>query len=268
MPYLSPTEIDRFRETGVLPLREAFPRAAALHIQERIWNELENASPLRRDDPATWRLAAHWRVSDIIAPAFAAIQSPRLTAAMSDLLGTAAWSYPRHWTHGLLASPPDPATTPWRITTAAGVRTAWHWDGKWTSPHDGLWFLPLYSQIGHRGGGTMLLAGSSRLLNRFYAGLSAKERQASQGHLRQRFLASHPYLRVLAGIDPSAEDRLDFLAPQRDVDGQELQVLEASGEPGDVWLTDPHVLHAKPVHHGPRPRFLSIRGVTLVPGSC
>jgi hypothetical protein len=114
----------------------------------------------------------------------------------------------------------------------------------------------------------MLLAGSFRLLNGFFAGLSASERQAAQGRLRQRFLASHPYLRILAGIDPSAADRLDFLAPQRDADGHELQVVEAAGEPGDVWLTDPHVLHAKPVHHGPRPRFLSIRGVTLVPGSC
>src|SRR6185312_3485369 len=52
---LTQSEIDRFERDGYVVVRQGFPRADALAMQDRWWAELETVHHIRRDDRSTWR---------------------------------------------------------------------------------------------------------------------------------------------------------------------------------------------------------------------
>jgi hypothetical protein len=97
-----------------------------------------------------------------------------------------------------------------------------------------------------RGGGTLVVAGSHRLLNDG-RNLKVKEINAT--------LRSEPFFQQLFGLRNGGEDG-DALPAGR-VDGARLEVLELVGEPGDVWLMDLRVLHAAAPNISERPRLMA-----------
>lgn len=247
---LAPDDVARFHERGVLRVPEAFPREVALGIRDTLCRDLERRLGVRADDRETWQRAPYWTgFRDGVKSAAGRVPSPRLAAALDQLLGAGRWSYPRRW-GGLLVGPPEPAGTPWTLTDRS-----WHWDGQ---PLVGASMFCLYTDLPPRSGGTVLVEGTGRLLQDWYERLPPGGTRKMRD-LRARFLAEHPFLRRLSGREPVAADPEDLLEPYVDETGTRLCVTEVSGRAGDVVVIHSNLLHATPVHTGTRPRFLAVR---------
>ena len=132
--------------------------------------------------------------------------------------------------------------------------------GEWTVPHN-VWHLDLprlgateppgvqmftfLDAVAPRGGGTLLVAGSHRLLN-------------GQGLIGSRGIKNRlkrtPYFRDL--MDRRAPRRERFLHEQGVVDDVAVQVAELHGEPGDVYFTDMRLLHSLGPNTADTPRIM------------
>ena len=252
---LTAADLETYRERGVLRVPSAFPREAALEVQDILWSDVERRLQVRRGDPASWRAAPYWTGFQSIKSALGRIVSPQLTGALDHLLGAGTWRYPKQW-GGLLVGPPADPSTPWTLTDRN-----WHWDGP---PLVGCLFFALFADLPPRSGGTLLVEGSGPLLQDWFEALPP-EAPRKQRSMRHQFLASHPFLRRLSGRDPVDRDPDDLLATHVDAEGRRLRVTEVSGEAGDVIVCHSNVVHAAPVHTGTAPRFLCIRHLDYGP---
>ena len=63
------------------------------------------------------------------------------------------------------------------------------------------------SSVGPRGGGTLVVRGSHRLVQRYVAAMTPAERQAGYARLKRRLLASDPWLAELSGGDVDDPER-------------------------------------------------------------
>jgi hypothetical protein len=251
---LTAEERASFTERGWLRLRAAFPRDAALEMQRRMWSELHAVHGIVRARPETWfqpRAALRDAKRD---PLQHAIASDRVLAAVGDLLVAVPWSPPRNWGIVLITFP-DRASHAWTLPAAG-----WHYDFDLlenASEMRGLQVFAFAGDVAPRGGGTLVVEGSHRVLQRFVAALSADERRADHQTLRRRALRHDPWLRMLIGRDPQPPSRVDFfLADTGDSRGIPLRVVELTGEPGDVILCHPLLLHAAARNVARVPRFM------------
>ncbi len=247
---LTDLQLQTFRETGIVRLDRAFEATDALHVQGLAWDHLAGKG-VDPDDPSTWLPDRFRGLGNLRRELpWERTRTPRLRSAINDLLGHKKWSFGEYT--GLLVSPPESPRTPWKI-----ARGDWHWDsggvGLWT-PGESVWLWGILSTLPPRSGGTLLLEGSAALVGEFKAECEAR----SVWSTTERFREWHPYLRRLYGLDPS-DDPDDFLSTTVDDVGRRLRVTEITGEPGDVVITQPGILHRVPQHHGDKPRFLSLR---------
>ena len=134
------------------------------------------------------------------------------------------------------------------------------WDGKWEVPRS-IWHLdmPRSAAIGPpgpemftfldkvkpMGGGTLVLAGSHRLLNDVDY-LSSK-------NVKKR-LKRHTYFRELTG--KGIDNRSRFLEEIGDIDGVPVKVVELTGDPGDVYFVDLRILHSLGANTSDQPRMM------------
>jgi hypothetical protein len=100
-----------------------------------------------------------------------------------------------------------------------------------------------------RGGGTLVIAGSHRLLN------DGKFMRAEK--VRHR-LSGEAFFRELYSDAPvSVEDRAHLIGQTGSVGDVALQVLELTGAPGDAYFTDLRVLHTGAPNGAGRPRMMA-----------
>ncbi len=134
------------------------------------------------------------------------------------------------------------------------------WNGKWEVPRS-IWHLdmPRSAAIGPpgpemftfldkvtpKGGGTLVLAGSHRLLNDV-------DYLSSKG-VKKR-LKRHTYFRELMG--KGVDDRSRFLEEIGNIDGVPVKVVELVGDPGDVYFVDLRVLHSIGANVSNQPRMM------------
>jgi hypothetical protein len=86
----------------------------------------------------------------------------------------------------------------------------WHWDNPCDVHLDrpmGLFVVSFIGSVAPRGGGTLILSGSPRLLIQQERQIPASQRRGSITELRERFHRSHPWLMSLTGQAPSPPDR-------------------------------------------------------------
>ena len=130
----------------------------------------------------------------------------------------------------------------------------------WTVPHN-IWHLDLprlpdrgipgvqlftfLDTVVPGGGGTLVVAGSHRLLN--------ESKRISSKQLKKR-LKREPYFRDLMSKD--VVDRHRFIRECSRVGDVELQVVEMHGKPGDVFLMDLRVLHTLAPNAARVPRIM------------
>jgi ectoine hydroxylase-related dioxygenase (phytanoyl-CoA dioxygenase family) len=75
-------------------------------------------------------------------------------------------------------------------------------------------------------------------------------------------LRAHPYIRDLHTEGDRGARVARFMTQVEEVDGIPLQVVENTGEAGDVVLLHPLTLHVAAPNNGVAPRFLLSGGVT------
>jgi hypothetical protein len=256
---LSPDEVRSFHDDGYLIVRSAFAREDALAMQDEWWAELAETHGIVRDAPATWRPI----LGDLKRAKKSALQQAILTArvhrVIDDLLGPDNWRPPGDWGRALTTFP-EPGARPETWDVPSGL---WHWDSPaaWhREALNGLFVVSFIGSVAPRSGGTLILSGSPRLLARQDAGLAAEVRDTNGRARRKLFEGSHPWLAALTGVAPSPIDRIaTFMAPGTEIEGVPLRVVELTGEPGDMVICHPTLVHCGAPNHGAQPRFMRIR---------
>jgi hypothetical protein len=252
---LASSDIERFERDGYVVVRQAFSRADGLAMERRWWRELEDVHGIRPDDRSSWRPI----VGDLKAakrdPIQARILTDRVRGVLDDLLGEAAWPPPRDWGRPLVTFP-GPGT--WDVPTGN-----WHWDNPCELHFDrprALFIVSFIGPVAPRGGGTLILSGSPRLLLQQERRLPESQRRDSIARLRERFHRSHPWLMALTGLAPSPADRIAaFMDTETIVEGVPLRVVELTGDPGDMVFCHPVMVHCVAPNRGARPRFMRIK---------
>ena len=134
------------------------------------------------------------------------------------------------------------------------------WNGEWEVPRS-IWHLDMprsrsigppgpemftfLNKVEPKGGGTLILAGSHRLLNDV-------DYLSSKGVKRK--LKRHAYFRELTGKGDG--DRSRFLEEIGYIDNVPVKVVELTGDPGDVYFVDLRVLHSLGANTSDQPRMM------------
>jgi hypothetical protein len=264
---LSAAQIEHFIERGYAKLDEAFPHAQALAAQDFLWNRLAERDGVHKNDPPTWTEPMIRLNETFSEPVFAACATERLKGAVEDLLGPGRWRerenvgrwgwWPVNFSQG--------ADVPWTVPTGG-----WHWDGQHfrhfvDSPDQGLLLLCMFSDIGPRGGGTLVAEGSHQVVARILARHpDGSEHRAAITEV----LDTHPWLAELTArrpLAPGHEDRVQRFMNEThtDEEGTQLRVSEITAQAGDVFLCHPFLIHAASPNHSGVPRFMCNRTTPL-----
>jgi hypothetical protein len=252
---LAPAELQRFERDGYVVVRQAFSPADARAMEGRWWSELAETRGIHRADRGTWRQVPGNLKAAKRDPAQAAILTPTVRGVLDDLLGAGTWSPPKDWGVTLATFP---APGGWELPTRF-----WHWDNP-TAPHldrpRGLFVVSFIGPVAPRGGGTLILSGSPRLLLKQERELPVDQRPGWGTKPWERFGRSHPWLMALTGRAPSPADRVAaFMDGETSVDGVPLRVVELTGEPGDMVFCHPVMVHCAAPNRGEWPRFMRIK---------
>jgi ectoine hydroxylase-related dioxygenase (phytanoyl-CoA dioxygenase family) len=252
---LTSSDIQRFERDGYVVVRQAFSHADGLAMERRWWRELEDTHAMRHDDPSSWRQIQGDLKAAKRDPIQAKILTERVRGVFDDLLGKAAWSPPRDWGRPLVTFPEPGA---WEVPARL-----WHWDNPCELHLDhprALFVVSFIGPVAPRGGGTLILSGSPRLLIEQERRIPESRRHGSGTRLWERFHRSHPWLMALTGLAPSPADRIAaFMDGETIVEGVPLRVVELAGEPGDMVFCHPVMVHCAAPNRGTRPRFMRIK---------
>lgn len=244
---LTPDERGAFEARGFVKLPGAVSRSAVAGMADRLWAELARKDGVQRGSPSTWRQERIFGFQALQASgAFKAMASPRVRAALDDLLG--AWFEPADWGQPLVCFPG--AGEAWNVP-----RQDWHFDG----PIDpaprraliGRVFLIL-EPLRPQGGGTLVATGSHRIAA---ALADAAGVQQSSSDMRKRLQGLHPWFADLMHGEDGPERTARYMERETTVSGVPLRLEEMTGEPGDVWLMHHNALHGGSPNVLDRPRL-------------
>src|SRR5262245_13646115 len=231
-------------------------------MRQCLWDDLARRHGVRQDDPATWTVAQPTHFQALRrSGTFEEIASPELTGMLDDLLGAGAWLRPDRWGDSLVTFPD--ARAAWDVP-----HTGWHidWPARGAArPLFGSKVLAFVSPVAAGGGGTVLLAGSHRLIERAVAA----SRPGAAGHspaLRKTLGAAHPWLRDLWSR-PTGGDRIArFMRDGVVLDGVDLRVVELTGAAGDAVVFHPWLFHAAAPNRARWPRMMVGQNVQTASG--
>jgi ectoine hydroxylase-related dioxygenase (phytanoyl-CoA dioxygenase family) len=192
--------------------------------------------------------------------AFEELWGERVPAAIDAVLGAGRWQRPADAGQLLTVTPPEPGAE-WHLP-----HKMWHLDYPAPAAARGPRGLQLFlclDRVEPRAGGTLVAAGSHRLVDALrrrrperWPGRSADVRESLRREVE--------WLRALWTLRPGEDRVARFLEKPAAEAGVELQVLELTGEPGDVILMHPWILHSLSANCGTRPRMVvTVRIQTL-----
>ena len=257
---LTPQQRDDFRERGFTRVEGALPRQLAARMEAHIWHALDARKGIRRHDPATWVEGGVRGIGDLNRePAFRPFGSPAITAILDDLLGPGQWRHPASWGQILVTFPA--AQWSWDSLFQGQVEVSeisWHTDYPYDTPPDqlaGVQLFCLLADLEAGGGGTLVIAGSHCVIQRFVRDQPPETLQKMK-RARRALLGSDPWLRsVSKAVSQPRPDA--WLAEQRAViGGLPVAVAELTGNAGDVYFTHPWLLHAMSPNCNATPRLM------------
>lgn len=180
--------------------------------------------------------------------------------AIHELLGPGDWTHPGG-RGGFLVSFPEISDEPWDI-----INSGWHWDGHphiYSESQPSLRLFTFYSQVMSKGGGTLIVAGSHRLLMPFFDSLQPHLAHQKQRTLKRRFAKSHPWFAELTGAIPSKGNRIQrFMEETTVINDIPVHVVELTGGPGDAVFCHRAIFHATSYNRGEVPRFMRVCGIS------
>ena len=254
---LSTRDRAEFAERGIVWLPGAFGADEAARMRRRVWARLGRLGAAE-DDPVTWASADVTGLSKAVKRdrVFAALGSPAVRGAVDDLLGRGEWDPTREW-GTIMFTFPAPGR-PWVLPARS-----WHADYGWDlapEPLPGVKVFAFLAEVRPRGGGTLVITGSHRVTARFVASLPPG--QPFEGHLLGRYLRRDDWFRALSrpGDDDPGRAAL-FMDRDHDAGGILVRVAELTGQPGDVVLTHPWVLHSHSPNTGGYPRMMMTKNL-------
>lgn len=257
--------LETFAETGVVKLHGVFSPADAEPMRDVVWRDLYHTDGVLREDRSTWHRTTPLRKLARAKrdPSFGAILGEPLRLLADSLLGV-GWT-PDAGFGQLLVSFPDAER--WHLPGRDGF---WHSDlGGRASVDDPLPSVRVFAVFGDvppGGGGTLLATGSDKMIMRYLKSHPDAERTLKADVAWNKAI---PWLAELTLTElPSERDREQdedrrrrFMETVTDIDGIPARVVEACGQPGDVYVCAPWTVHCKPPNASDRPRFL--RAVSL-----
>lgn len=238
---LSVEQRAEFECRGVVRLPGAVDSGAARELTERIWVELESNAGVDRDShSASELLNPNAKATRALKKtgAFDLVYSPVVQAAADALLGRGQWA-PTPSGPGLLLT--LPGQTGWTLP-----HKVWHFDYRCPGGRNGLPgvqpFLCL-DRVEPHGGGTLVVAGSHRLVGKIQQG-EGPEFAGQSADVRKRLRREVPWLRDLWSTRSGEDREARFMAEATEHEGVPLQVVELTGECGDVTLMHPWIVHS------------------------
>jgi Phytanoyl-CoA dioxygenase (PhyH) len=246
-----------FRERGHLRLRGAFSRAEAAAMEEFIWATLSEKHGVLRDDPHSWEIPLSSGLQPIRShPVFRPIGGPVLRAALDELIGEGRWREPGHWGQFLVSFPVTPGA-PYQS------KPMWHTDFPYTLPGDRVIGALVFSFIGEvpeRTGGTLAVSGSHKVVRRFMDA-NPQLRKVKMKVARRALMSSEPWLSALCTESDDEDWAERCTDSQHAIDKILLRVVELTGEPGDLVVAHPWLLHSPSPNKGDRPRFMRVQRI-------
>ena len=244
-----------FDQLGLVCVTDAFSARDAKRMQDQIWAELKRRHGIKRDAPDTWTIAEPRHLSALSrSGAFAAIDSATLREAIEDLIGT-GWQWLGYPTVPLVTFPVTNAE--WSVPSAG-----WHLDFPASSavPLCALRLLAFVGQVMPGGGGTLVVAGSHRLV----ADLVTRNGRNKVWHSAdiRAALASHAWLADLTSKHDTSDRVARFMREGTVLDGVPVRVVELTGAAGDAFLVHPWILHAAAPNCNPTPRMMVSAGIS------
>lgn len=250
---LTPAQHEEFERAGLLHVPGAIPAADAEAMCDRIWEHVLEAHGMERTDPATWlieeRLSGFQRVAR--RPEFDRIGSPTVRSVLDDLLEE--WIEPRRWGVPLVTFPQRDEAA-WDVPFGA-----WHNDFMPFRERSGLRAVQIFvllNDIRPRGGATLVLTGSHRLVTKY---ADPAEDGPHPKRLRRVIGAAHPWVRGLWARDAGTNtDRVQrFMVEGAEVDGVPLRVVELAGRAGDAFFMHCDTFHSAAPNCLDQPRMMA-----------
>jgi ectoine hydroxylase-related dioxygenase (phytanoyl-CoA dioxygenase family) len=256
---LTSKQIDEFDQLGLVRLPGAVPSRAADAMCDRVWQALHRKHQIERNDPDTWRRKRFGGTHHLPkTETFPEVGSPQIRAALDDLLGADNWEPPKTWGALLVAFPES--RDRWEVP-----HQAWHLDYPAIRPREKPFAVRVFTclaKLEAGGGGTLFLTGSHRLAQELVekrGAESLRSREVSKG-----LTDESPWVRSLRSRDERV-DRARFMQAGAEIDGIPIQVVEMTGEPGDVVLAHPMIVHSASTNCRSVPRIV-VAGIVHTAG--
>lgn len=232
---LTTDQAETYERDGVVRLSGLIPAPDIEAMRKAVWRKLD-ARPGQVARPS--KLTARDGEFDAIA-------SPAIRGLLDDLLGT--WDEPTRWGLPLVAF--HTGQSAWDVP-----HENWHIDlGGLPGDYALARFFVVLEPSRSGGGGTGYVAGSHRL----FASIAEREgRFRSSAEARRRLIAQAPWFGDLSSTR-AGEDRIQrFMSEGAEIDGVPVRVCEMLGDPGDVIVMHPLMLHAPMPNVLPTPRMM------------
>ena len=256
---LSDSQRRQFADKGFFRIRGAFTKGQAKAMESAVWDELFRLNGISSDNPETWTITQATSLQGIKRePVFDPIGGKATIDAIDDLLGAGLWQMPSNWGQFLVNFPEKDQE--WTVPHAI-----WHSDFEYHRPSNaphGLLLTSFISSVGPRGGGTAIIEGSHRVVEKFVAKQSNEVLQSMKS-ARKALIQSDPWFIELSNHD--TPDRIDrFMKNTSTVSGIEVKVGEMTGEAGDVIVAHPWLLHTPALNCATRPRMMRVQRIRPV----
>ena len=257
---LTAEQRDEFDRFGLVRMPGAVVKAAADEMLATVWDALRDRYHLHRGAPETWPelgsglqqiggahryLGTHHMPKSVT---FEQVGNAAVRGAVDDLLGRGNWTPPERW-GSLLVTFPE-STERWEVPSSN-----WHLDfpaSQSPSGPAGVRIFTCLAKLPECGGGTVYVAGSHRLVEKLVrAGEVLRSADA-----RMRLIRAYPWVKALCSRDEKTDRVRRFMREGTRIDGVEVRVVEMIGEPGDVLLVHPMMLHAPALNCSSMPRFV------------
>lgn len=248
-----------FERTGVFRLRGFYDAAETAAMADALWADLGRRYGIARGRPESWTKE---RPAQFLAlarsGAFRALGSVRLAALADAMLGAGAWSRPRYWGGPLVTFP----NGVWDVPHAV-----WHLDYPGTGSIEAPPAIRVFTfleAVTPRGGGTLYIAGSHRVVADLVQSIGPGAIMRS-ADVKAVLAVGDPWLAGL--FKPDGGDRVQrFMIEEGWARGLPVRVEEMTGEPGDLIVMHPFVLHTVAPNELDAPRMMLVQSLNREPG--
>jgi len=237
---------DEFARKGVLRLPQFYPASGMAAMADRLWADLDRRYGIRRDRRETWSIESPAEFKGLKqSGAFAGLATRSLFDLADALLGSGCWDRPEHWGIPLVTLPtagPSLARPPWHLDLSGAERL-----GVLPILRVFVFLEPVLSAAG----GTLYVAGSHRPAIDMESADAPPLRSAQ---VRDRLKADHGWFANL--LSTPAAELPALIGVEAQAGPYPVALEEMTGQPGDLMVMHPAILHGAAHNAGDRPRMM------------